>query len=135
MPQVVTEGVVLAITPQISVNGLIIMDISPIVTRVSSVSEVVDDKGVVQSSAPNLDISQTTSLVRARSGETIIIGGLIQTLNSDTERGVPGLQSLPGLGYLFKGNYQTSVRRELIMFVTPRLVDPDSLALQEIESP
>ncbi len=122
VPQVVTEGIVLAITPQISIDGWITMDISPVVTRVASVSEVIDDNGVVQSSAPNLDISQTSSLVRARSGETIIIGGLIQSQTIESERGVPLLKEIPGLGYFFRGKYKSDVQRELVMFVTPRLI-------------
>lgn len=122
VPQVVTEGIVLSITPQISGNGWITLDVSPVVTRVSSVSEVVDDNGNVQSTAPNLDISQASSLVRARSGETIVIGGLIQTQMSETERRVPGLGAIPGLGKLFSSTYQAQAKKELIMLMTPRLV-------------
>ena len=135
IPQVVTEGVVLAITPQISLDGWITMDVSPVVTRVSSVSEVTDALGNVVSSAPNLDVSQASSLVRTKSGNTIVIGGLIQDISSDTERGVLGLASVPGLGALFKGQYKASQRRELIMFVTPRLIGkpdvPDSSELTQ----
>ena len=96
------------------------------VTRVSSVSEVKDDVGNVVSSAPNLDVSQASSLVRTRSGNTIVIGGLIQDITSDTDRGIIGLASVPGIGGLFKGQYQASERTELVMFVTPRLIgQPD----------
>ena len=110
VPQVVTEGVVLAITPQISLDGWITMDVSPVVTRVSSVSEVRDDTGNVVSSAPNLDVSQSSSLVRTKSGNTIVIGGLIQDISSDTDRGILGLASLPGVGGLFKGQYKATER-------------------------
>ena len=122
VPQVVTEGIVLSITPQISIDGWVTMDVSPVVTRVSSVSEVVDASGNVQSTAPNLDISQASSLVRARSGETIVIGGLIQTQESYTNRGVPGLRKIPGLGALFAGTYKADQQKELVMFLTPRVV-------------
>jgi len=91
IPQVVTEGVVLAITPQISLDGWITMDVSPVVTRVSSVTERTDDRGNIVSSATNLDVSQSSSLVRTRSGNTIVIGGLIQDINSETDRGIIGL--------------------------------------------
>ena len=124
VPQVVTEGIVLSITPQISADGWITMDVSPVVTRVSSVSEVTDPSGNVQSTAPNLDISQASSLVRAMSGQTIIIGGLIQTQESYTSRGVPGLKQIPGVGRIFSGTYRADQRKELIMFLTPRVVDP-----------
>jgi len=122
VPQVVTEGIVLSITPQISKDGWIMMDISPVVTRVSSVSEVRDAQGRVVSSAPNLDIRQTSSLIRAFNGETVIIGGLIQTQESNTNRGIPGLQDIVGIGKLFEGNYNSTVKKELIIFLTPELI-------------
>ena len=123
VPQVVTEGIVLSITPQISKDGWVMMDVSPVVTRVSSVSEVRGVAGNIQSSAPNLDIRQTSSLVRAFNGETVVIGGLIQTQESKTNRGVPGLKDIPIAGKLFKGQYDSVIRKELIIFLTPKLID------------
>ena len=125
VPQVVTEGIVLSMTPQISSNRWITLDISPVVTRVSSVSEVLDDNGNVQSTAPNLDISQASALVRARDGDTIVIGGLIQTTQTETTRRVPGLGHVPGVGRLFSASYMADQRKELIMLVTPRIVPSD----------
>lgn len=122
IPQVVTEGVVLSITPQIGDGGWIMMDISPVVTRVSSVSVVEDANGVIQSSAPNLDVAQVSSLVRARSGETVVLGGLIQTADSTTRRGIPGATKLGVFSKLLGGEYKASQRKELIMILTPSLV-------------
>ncbi|MEM7077051.1 MAG: secretin N-terminal domain-containing protein [Pseudomonadota bacterium] len=122
IPQVVTEGVVLSITPQISDQGVIMMDVSPVVTRVSSVSVVEGDNGLVRSSAPNLDVAQVSSLVRARSGETVVIGGLIQTQESDTRRSIPGISRLGPLARVLGGRYENRVRKELIMVLTPRIV-------------
>ena len=121
--QVVTEGVVLSITPQISSSGHILLDISPVVTRVSSVATVRNGSGQIQSSAPNLDVAQVTSLVRAVSGETVVIGGLIQTQKSDTERNIPGTRWLGPLKNLAGGNYKVDVKKELIMILTPIIVD------------
>ncbi|MBL4712447.1 MAG: secretin N-terminal domain-containing protein [Gammaproteobacteria bacterium] len=127
VPQVVTEGIVLSITPQISSDGWVMMDISPVVTRVSSVVEVRDVNGLVQSSAPNLDIRQTSSLIRAFDGETVIIGGLIQTLEAETNRGVPGLNDIPIAGHLFNAQYNAVRKKELIIFLTPTIVNTDAL--------
>ena len=120
--QVVTEGVVLSITPQISSNGWILMDITPVVTRVSSVATVRGSTGIVQSSAPNLDVAQVTSLVRAQSGESVVIGGLIQTQESVTERNIPGTRWLGMFKNLAGGTYKSVVKKELIMVVTPIVV-------------
>lgn len=131
VPQVVTEGVVLSITPQISADGWIMMDVSPVVTRVSSVSEVRDSGGNLQSSAPNLDIRQASSLVRVRSGETVVIGGLIQDQTSDTERSIPGLADVPLVGDIFRGNYQIQGKRELVILLTARVVSAGSIAVAQ----
>lgn len=127
IPQVVTEGIVLALTPQIANNGWIMLDVSPVITRVSSISRVLEANGQVRSSAPNLDIRQASSLVRLRDGETVVIGGLIQDEASDTERGIPGVENIPVAGNLFKGNYQFRGKKELVMFLTARLVDSPEL--------
>ena len=124
IPQIVTEGIVLGLTPQISNDGWIMIDVYPVITRVSSVTQVIGAGGQIQSTAPNLDIRQSTSLVRAQSGETIVIGGLIQDQSSDTTRSIPGLGDIPALGNLFKGNYTAHAKQELVIFLTPHLVGP-----------
>jgi len=124
IPQIVTEGIVLGLTPQISNDGWIMIDVYPVITRVSSVTQVIGAGGQVQSTAPNLDIRQSTSLVRAQSGETIVIGGLIQDQTSDTTRAVPGLGDIPIAGNLFKGRYNQHGKQELVIFLTPKLVGP-----------
>lgn len=128
IPQVVTEGIVLALTPQIVKNGWIMLDVSPVITRVSSISTVLEANGQVRSSVPNLDIRQASSLVRLRSGETVVIGGLIQDEESNTERSLPGLGNIPFVGELFKGKYQFRGKKELVMFLTARLVEPEEIA-------
>jgi len=127
VPQVVTEGVVLSITPQIGEHGWVMMDVSPVVTRVSSVSVVEGPGGQIQSSAPNLDVAQVSSLIRAKSGETVVIGGLIQTQDSVTKRGIPGLTRLGPVGRAFGGGqYENRVRKELIMVLTPTVIPLES---------
>ena len=126
VPQVVTEGVVLSITPQIGDAGWVMMDVSPVVTRVSSISVVEGVAGNIQSSAPNLDVAQVSSLIRARSGDTVVIGGLIQTQTSRTKRQLPGVDRLGSvgqfLGGVLGGHYDSTVRKELIMVLTPTIV-------------
>ena len=123
VPSVVTEGIVMALTPQIAASGWIMMDISPIITRVTSVERVLDNNGNVTSSSPNLDIRQTSSLVRMQNGNTIAIGGLMQNTESDTTRSVPGLGDLPIVGNAFRGTYKLKRKKELVIFLTANLVD------------
>jgi MSHA type pilus biogenesis protein MshL len=117
-PTTVTEGVVLSVTPQISADDRIALDVSPVVTRVSGV----DTSNDGNSSAPRLDVKQTSTMVRVGDGETIIIGGLIQESEEETRRSVPGLGSTPAIGTLFSSNYSAKIRRELVIILTPYIV-------------
>lgn len=113
----VTIGVVLSITPQISADGWIIMDVSPIITRlVDTVTSVYG------STAPVVDVKQSSAMVRLRDNEMVVIGGLIQDETVETDRKVPLLGDIPGIGALFRGKYETKVRRELAMFIVPKII-------------
>lgn len=117
-PTTITEGLVLSLTPQISVNGRIAMDVSPVITRISGVDVSPDGK----SNAPRLDVKQTSTMVRVGDGETVIIGGLIQEVEEETNRAVPGLGDVPGVRNLFGTTYKSVSRRELVVILTPYIV-------------
>ena len=116
-PNSVNLGVSLTVTPQISADGWAMLNIAPSVTRL--VGTAVSPSG--DSSAPILDVSQASTLVRARSGELVMLGGLIQEETSDTNRRVPGLGDLPVLGNAFKSTYQAGKRKELVIFLAPTI--------------
>jgi len=113
----VTSGLVLSVTPQISQDGWIMMDVSPIITTLTDT--VTSANG---STAPVIDVKQSGGLVRVKNGDMVIIGGLIQDTVSDNERKVPVLGDIPGLGRLFKGTYQVKRKTELVIFLTPRIM-------------
>ena len=114
----VTSGLVLSVTPQISEDGWIMMDVSPIITRLTDT--VTSPNG---STAPVIDVKQSGGLVRIRDRAMVIIGGLIQDITSETERKVPLLGDIPGLGRLFKGTYSATAKTELVIFLSPRIVN------------
>lgn len=116
-PTTVTEGLVLSVTPQISSDNRVMLDISPVITRVTDTT--VSSLG---STAPVLDIKQASALVRVANGEMIVLGGLIQDEETDTVRKVPFLGAIPWMGNFFKGTYKTKVRKELVIFLIPRIV-------------
>lgn len=115
----VTVGLVLSVTPQVSEDGWIMLDITPIISRL---------RGIIESpqktaTAPVLDVKQSSGLVRLRDGEIALIGGLIQDEYSETERKVPLLGDIPWLGRLFKGTYTAKQKSELVIFLSPRILD------------
>lgn len=117
--QSITIGTVLALTPQISEDGWITMDISPVITRLV---DTVSSGGNNPSTAPEVDIKQTSSLVRIRENTTVVIGGLIQNERHKTTRKIPILGDIPILGYPFRGVFENKRRTELVVFITPTIV-------------
>lgn len=113
----ITVGTILAITPQISTNSEVTMDISPVLTSLAGVEE----SGTAK--APILNIKQASSIVRVPQGNTVVLGGLIENISSKTQRKVPLVGDIPLLGKIFQGQFKSKSKRELVIFVTPTIVD------------
>jgi type II secretory pathway component GspD/PulD (secretin) len=114
----VTVGTILALTPQVGEDGWITLDVSPVLTSLLETKFSPNRS----TTAPVLDIKQASSLVRVRSGSTIIMGGLIQTDSAVSRKRIPGLGSIPWLGRLFQGDFDARRKKELVIFITPVLV-------------
>lgn len=114
----VTVGTILAITPQVSEDDWVTLDISPVLT--SLLETKLSPNG--STTAPVLDIKQASSLIRIRSGTTIALGGLIQTESARHRRKIPGLGDIPWLGRLFQGDFDARRKKELVMLITPTIV-------------
>jgi type II secretory pathway component GspD/PulD (secretin) len=113
----VTEGLVLSITPQISGDGLIILDVTPIISRL-----VDTETSSLGSTAPVMDVKQSSTVVQLRDGEMVTIGGLIQDSGSQTRRKVPVLGDVPLVGHAFTGKFTRTRKSELVMFITPKII-------------
>jgi MSHA type pilus biogenesis protein MshL len=118
----VTVGLVLSVTPQISEDGWIMLDVTPIISRLRAIVE--SPQGTA--TAPILDVKQSSGLVRVKDGDMVIIGGLIQEESSETERKVPLLGDIPILGRLFKGTYTARRKSELVIFISPKIIRSSS---------
>lgn len=117
--QIITIGTILSITPQISDDGFISMDVSPIITRLVQTATSADGN----TTAPEIDTKQTSSLVRLKTGTTVVIGGLIQDENYKSVRKVPLLGDIPLIGQLMTGRYNRQKKTEMVIFITPTIVD------------
>ncbi|GKS91989.1 type II secretion system secretin GspD [Acidovorax sp. SUPP2539] len=111
-------GVNLVVTPSVNAGNIVNMQVDQTVT----------DLGAVRSNANNQPAflqRQISSKVAVRSGETIVLGGLIKDNSTVGKAGVPLLQDIPVLGNLFGTNSNTSNRTELLVVLTPRVVRTD----------
>ena len=112
-------GVILTVTPRVNAGGLVILEIQ------QEVSNVVRAETVTQSELTTPTISQrlVSSTVAVQHGQTVALGGLI-TDNTDRSRsGVPILSSIPIIGALFSTRNRTNARTELLVLLTPRVID------------
>ena len=119
--QVATVGLVFDVLPQISADNMVMMTIRPSVTSLVS-STPVKVNGVEQGSLPILDHRETDTMARVHSGETIMIGGLIQKQATNARSGIPILMDLPVFGRLFGKTTTTEKTSELVIFLTPEIV-------------
>lgn len=110
----VTTGIVLKVTPTINSDGRISMKISPSVSQPSQAAAF---------TAPSVDTRSTDTNVIVRNGETIVIGGLIHDVQSDVVNKVPLLGDIPLLGALFRSKSSVRSRMELLIFVTPKIIE------------
>ncbi|MCP5005638.1 MAG: hypothetical protein GY941_17140 [Planctomycetes bacterium] len=113
----VTEGLVLSVTPQISEDNLILLDVTPIISRLEGTA--VSPLG---STAPVMNVKQSSTVVRLMDGEMVTIGGLIQDEAFKTKRKVPVLGDIPIVGSAFKGANKRKGKNELVIFITPRVI-------------
>ncbi len=120
-PQTISVGIVLDVLPQIAADNIITMNIRPHVTSVVRVAEFKTENGGIIT-APVVENRETDTMIRARAGETVVIGGLMQNAITHTSSGVPGLQSLPVVGGLFRGKTTSTSKSELVIFITATIV-------------
>ena len=118
-------GIILRVTPFISSDGMVEMIVAP---EISSVSDrtVNISQGV---NAAVIDKRSADTVVVTPNGQTVAIGGLISTQKTDQDRRVPVLGDIPVLGNLFKRKVSTHAKTELLIFLTPFVVQrPGDLA-------
>jgi len=132
-------GLILGVTPRISPDGLVVMEIDAEKSEVGPESEgvpiFVNTTGqVVRSPRFNTSVAQTT--VSAANGQTIILGGLIAKSKTDFSRRAPFLSDIPVLGHFFRYDSTATTRRELLIIMTPRIVrtQQDSELIKQVES-
>lgn len=105
----------LEVTPHINANGTIGMKID---AKNDSVGQATGG-----STAPAINKKQATTEMLLRDGETTVIGGIYVDSDNETDEGVPYLMDIPYLGKLFRSINKTKIKTELLIFITPRILE------------
>lgn len=108
----------LAVTPQITSDGGVIMDLA---VKREFVGPVLDQ----QTQARAVNKRSATSKILVRNGQTAVIGGIYTSDELDSSMGVPGLKNIPIIGWLFKSKSYSRQKNELLIFLTPRILAQD----------
>jgi type IV pilus assembly protein PilQ len=109
----------LKVTPHITPDGRVSMRLE---AKNDSQGEV-----AAGSTTPSINKKKATTEVLILDGETTVIGGILQITRNENQAGLPWLSKIPVLGYLFRKDTNTTRNRELLIFITPRILKPEPL--------
>lgn len=127
-------GVILKVTPQINSQGFVKLTVEP---EISSSTTSVDFGGGGGSNAkiPIIDTKKTKTQVSLKDGHTLGIGGLISDEKTYEESRLPFFGSIPGIGRLFRNENKTTTRKNLLIFITAKIVSAEAAQPEEIFDP
>jgi len=128
----VPVGIVMAVTPQISSNGVISLNVRPTISRIT---RTVTDPNPNQLILPNIplnevpviEIREMESMLRLVDGQIGVLGGLMQDISADSDHGYPWISDVPGIGAAFKTTTKSYQKTELVIFIQPTIIQNPSL--------
>jgi MSHA biogenesis protein MshL len=129
-PATVPVGFVMSVTPSIDEAGMVMMDVRPTISRII---DYVNDpnpalaQAKVVSQIPEIQTREIESLLRVKSGDIAVMGGLMQDNTNNASDEVPGLGRIPWVGNLFKYKNNTRTKSELVIFLRPVVIRDASL--------
>jgi len=109
----INAGVTLSVTPWVSKAGEISLKLNPSVSNIS---------GAAAEGPPEISKRQVNTTVRVKNGESIVLGGLIQDVGSDSQEQVPILGDIPLIGSFFSSSKKNINQTELVIYITPRVL-------------
>jgi len=122
----INTGITLVVTPQVSADGFVLLNIY-------AKSSLPDFSRTVEG-IPTEIAREANSNVLIKNGDTVVLGGIFRHTADERESGVPFLRSVPVLGWLFKRNLENNRQEELLVFLTPKVVDPGNAGLPPAEA-
>ncbi len=121
-------GVILNVQPRVNPGGLVYLDVDQQVSPARGLAAE-----VATATTPSRSAKSSTQ-VAVQSGQTVLLGGLIQTGEGNSDTGIPGLNRIPFVGRLFGSTNRNRDRTELIVLITPRIIRNSEDAKQVTDS-
>ncbi|MBL4796873.1 MAG: pilus (MSHA type) biogenesis protein MshL [Oleispira sp.] len=118
------SGIALDVTPQIGENNEVILHVHPTITEVSEKKKTIElNSGALVVPLAFSTVRETDSIIKAKSGQVVVIGGLMQNKKIIVESGIPYLRDLPYIGLFFGQQRESIVQSELVILIQPKVVD------------
>jgi MSHA biogenesis protein MshL len=142
-PHTVPVGVVMSVTPHVDENMAVMLNVRPTVSRIVDAiqdpnpglimtDEAGHNSGIVESKIPVIQTREMESILRVQSGDTTVLGGLMQDeIQKKTDK-VPGLSEVPWAGKAFSGKNNGNRKSELVIFLRPTVVSTASLESDDL---
>ena len=129
------SGIALDVTPQIDDKGGVLLHVHPSVVETQEQEKIVtiNQEQLILPLAQS-NIRESDTVIHAKSGEIVVIGGLMQTSSSEEHSKTPVLGSVPILGELFKNRREVEHKRELVILIKPTVVNGDTWKKQLVRS-
>lgn len=122
------SGIALDVTPSIDANGTITLHIHPSITDINTVTQNFTINGASYSlPLASSDVREVDSIVRARNGQLVVIGGLMKESQTENLAYTPLLGDIPFLGAAFRNTKQAKVKSELVILLRPVVVNDDEV--------
>ena len=121
------SGIALDVTPQIDENGEVVLHVHPSVTVTDEqVKQITLNQEDIILPLAQSSVRESDTIVRAKSGEIIVIGGLIETRRVDEESKTPFFGDVPVIGNLFKSKSKVTQKKELVIMLKPIVIGQDT---------
>lgn len=144
-PHTVPVGVVMSVTPQISEGGMVSMTVRPTISRVTGyktdpnpalalINKDLSQQDRIQNLVPVVQVREMESVLQVNSGQTIIMGGLMQDDTARSRDGLPVLSRPDGWGAIFGQHETLATQTELVIFLRPTVVNNASLDSDELRA-
>ena len=136
-PHTIPVGVWMSVTPQINENTMVTLNVRPTIARQSGFkldpNPAIKASGI-ENSIPEIEVREMESMLQVGSGNTVVLGGLMQDEIVRTKSGIPGLVSTPVIGNVFGVKNSKSKKTELIIFLRPTVITNASLESDELQN-
>ncbi len=130
-PNSVSVGLVMSVTPQISDNGIILLNVRPSISKLIGDGKTKKDPNpsiTIDSFIPEIQTREMESMLRLTNGEIAVMGGLMSDELSNNTDAVPGLSKLPGIGNFFTSRNDVTKKTELVIFLKPTIIRDPSVS-------